>query len=538
MSISLITLKETDILSLSRTIINDNFNILKNEINLIEQFIDPVVGVVKQNVSAYKVYSCLISQHGESDPFIEILENTIGEITVTRLDVGRYLIYSTNAFIRNKTAPDNLYTKLFSTGETAEYKRISNNLLAINTYNNVNVLSDSVLNKFFLDIKVYNGYSANTQYWMDINTYFATSYTNTIDIIKGDNISTTTPSIDWGDNNTIEISTGNQSYTNTYADGGSFSTFVTLTDNITSITLNNIYITTMDGIFPPTLTSFTLINSSVDFFSTKFNEGLSELYIYDNSIKYFDYTIFPSTISIIQMNDNFITAGCVTDILTELSNIQKYPSFTELYLRSSMLAASPDIESYKNMKDTRTDVTISVNDSFSFEMTMSSPGSVNIDLIITSGNGTIDWGDGSALDALHSGILSYSHSYTIAGTYTGLVKLPTGTQSITINTRNLTGFDIVLSALTSVTTITLDGCYLETFDITYFNSSFFELYLRDNYLTKSAVDNILSKLLDTTIAEDLSAIYLLNQNPSGTDFTQSVLDALVAARPGLTLDIS
>ena len=51
MSISIVTIQGTDTVSSSRTTINDNFNVLTNEINLIEGYFDPSNGTIDQLVS-------------------------------------------------------------------------------------------------------------------------------------------------------------------------------------------------------------------------------------------------------------------------------------------------------------------------------------------------------------------------------------------------------------------------------------------------------------------------------------------------------
>jgi len=51
----------------------------------------------------YKVYTALLTQTGTNDPIPTILENTLGELNFSYLDVGKYEISSLNLFTNNKT---------------------------------------------------------------------------------------------------------------------------------------------------------------------------------------------------------------------------------------------------------------------------------------------------------------------------------------------------------------------------------------------------------------------------------------------------
>jgi hypothetical protein len=62
-----------------------------------KQYVDS--GVVKP----YKVYTALLTQSGETAPVPTILENTIGNITISRGLVGIYWIDSSNLFTVDKT---------------------------------------------------------------------------------------------------------------------------------------------------------------------------------------------------------------------------------------------------------------------------------------------------------------------------------------------------------------------------------------------------------------------------------------------------
>lgn len=77
MAINVTNILGTDSLSGSRLVINDNFNILKDEINLIENYIDPSSGIIDSVISleteALKV--------GVSSPLLEINSSTFDIIS-------------------------------------------------------------------------------------------------------------------------------------------------------------------------------------------------------------------------------------------------------------------------------------------------------------------------------------------------------------------------------------------------------------------------------------------------------------------------
>lgn len=59
---------------------------------------------ITDSVRSYKVYTALISQAGEGDPEVIVLENTIGEIEWSRRNTGNYSAELVDAFTVDKTA--------------------------------------------------------------------------------------------------------------------------------------------------------------------------------------------------------------------------------------------------------------------------------------------------------------------------------------------------------------------------------------------------------------------------------------------------
>ena len=103
----------------------------------------------------YKVYSVLLSQTGTNPPeVIEILENTLGEITYGFEDDGNYNIFSDGLFTENKT------TITVGTQNNSGY-----NISFLTGYGNSNQLyllcynggtpSNNVIDNIFLEIRVY-----------------------------------------------------------------------------------------------------------------------------------------------------------------------------------------------------------------------------------------------------------------------------------------------------------------------------------------------------------------------------------------------
>lgn len=98
----------------------------------------------------------LVSQESTDNPEVIILENTVDTVTFQRTDVGKYRIVSDEKFVDDKTNFES--PRLFYIDEDKYvkiYKTSGEIYLYIDTYSG-GVLGDDVLNKFYLDIVIYN----------------------------------------------------------------------------------------------------------------------------------------------------------------------------------------------------------------------------------------------------------------------------------------------------------------------------------------------------------------------------------------------
>jgi len=108
-----------------------------------------------QSEAAYKVYSALLSQSGIDAPTVNILENTLGDIVWTRLDIGVYIGTLTGAYTTDKTSftvgtqsntLDFKYNVFVDSTSEISFSHISNDHMSY---------SDS-LNNIPIEIRVYN----------------------------------------------------------------------------------------------------------------------------------------------------------------------------------------------------------------------------------------------------------------------------------------------------------------------------------------------------------------------------------------------
>jgi len=108
-----------------------------------------------QGIRPYKVYAALISQVGTSAPTVKILENTIGSIVWTRINVGEYNGTLTGVFTANKSSvslTSNNQSTSLSGGASA-----STNFVAIFSQALITgVLTDGVMLDSYVEIRVYN----------------------------------------------------------------------------------------------------------------------------------------------------------------------------------------------------------------------------------------------------------------------------------------------------------------------------------------------------------------------------------------------
>ena len=111
---------------------------------------------LKDKPMSYKSWAAFVTQQAQSNPVAIVLENTIGNITLTRVSTGTYNITSNNLFTVDKTVP---IDDIMSDANKNIYKmtRIDSNVIRLETYRfpNTTVLSDDVLNKRYINIVVY-----------------------------------------------------------------------------------------------------------------------------------------------------------------------------------------------------------------------------------------------------------------------------------------------------------------------------------------------------------------------------------------------
>jgi hypothetical protein len=85
--------------------INPSVNLTERRSARINRETQPVsMQDITDSVRPYKVYTALVSQSGENDPEVIVLENTIGEIEWNYRNVGNYSAELVDAFTDNKTA--------------------------------------------------------------------------------------------------------------------------------------------------------------------------------------------------------------------------------------------------------------------------------------------------------------------------------------------------------------------------------------------------------------------------------------------------
>lgn len=104
-------------------------------------------------IQKYKAYTAVISQSGTAAPEVEyVLENTIGELVLTRESAGLYKATLTGAFTFNKT--------IFIGGVALNHKivrsSITSNDVYFNVYNNSSTAADDLLDYDLIEIRVYN----------------------------------------------------------------------------------------------------------------------------------------------------------------------------------------------------------------------------------------------------------------------------------------------------------------------------------------------------------------------------------------------
>jgi len=137
----------------SRVIIADNYN---EVVEVVNDIIDAVDGLTY--IAPFKVFSCFLTQTLLTDPTYITLENNLGAITLARTGVGTYTINSAGLFIADKTTP-NANTELFVdpvTGDKFTAVWTSASVITLTTSTSGDVLTDGLLTKRFIEIKVYS----------------------------------------------------------------------------------------------------------------------------------------------------------------------------------------------------------------------------------------------------------------------------------------------------------------------------------------------------------------------------------------------
>jgi len=136
-----------------RPIIADNYNEI---VEIINDIIDEVEGLTY--IAPYKVFSCFVTQVLVATPTYITLENNLGTVTFTRTGIGTYTINSAGLFVADKTTP-NANTELFVdpvTGDKFTAVWTSASVITLTTSTSGDVLTDGLLTKRFIEIKVYS----------------------------------------------------------------------------------------------------------------------------------------------------------------------------------------------------------------------------------------------------------------------------------------------------------------------------------------------------------------------------------------------
>ena len=113
---------------------------------------------ITDSVRPYKVYTAIVTAWDADAPVAIELENTIGTITITRLEEGRYLIYSDVLFVGDKTVI--FYGSISKSdpyGSDPQLIASYENTSSISIYTFLDgVASDFVIWKTPIEIRVYN----------------------------------------------------------------------------------------------------------------------------------------------------------------------------------------------------------------------------------------------------------------------------------------------------------------------------------------------------------------------------------------------
>lgn len=116
------------------------------------------------NASSYLVYVAMLQQDGTDAPTAIVLENTIGDIVWTRLDIGTYRGTLANAFPANRTWIIPSYTTLINGGDqiiVCDLIRISDNQIEMNLFDITDLSSADLMLadplSLTVEIRIYPG---------------------------------------------------------------------------------------------------------------------------------------------------------------------------------------------------------------------------------------------------------------------------------------------------------------------------------------------------------------------------------------------
>lgn len=130
---------------------------VKHYFTKINEIIDYLNGNGSSGDGSYKVYTAILNQGSTDAPTAIILNNTLGEVTYTYEDVGKYLINSNGLFTFNKTW---IYLKDNDGNQQGVFVMVGpndKNSINIFSYSDYMVsASNSILNNMSLEIRVYN----------------------------------------------------------------------------------------------------------------------------------------------------------------------------------------------------------------------------------------------------------------------------------------------------------------------------------------------------------------------------------------------
>jgi hypothetical protein len=116
-------------------------------------------GASAETTPSYKVYTALLSQSETNAPVAIVLENTLGGTVVwSYTETGAYFGVLTNAFKFDKTCfiATLGFINVPTQFGTIAVARTSNNAIRLKTTDVIGILSDNVLDKATIEIRVYN----------------------------------------------------------------------------------------------------------------------------------------------------------------------------------------------------------------------------------------------------------------------------------------------------------------------------------------------------------------------------------------------